>query len=811
MKIFKLSFFALFASLFLSSSIIAHDASIYGRISDSGSVEYLAYVHVQLSNVSEGSAQLVVTAITDKDGKFRFSQLDAGQYRLSIRHIGYQMMHYGVDLADGAAGETNLTLNPSQLELGEVSVSSLRYDKMERAVVHPIEVISGENFPKQSAVSMSDVLSREPGIALYRDGAWGTSVSIRGLGENRLVAMINGNRIETATDLAGGLSMLDVNEIERVEIIKGAASSIYGTGAMGGILNVITKKGNYQENMGIHGEATGYYEGVNKLRGSHIGIEAGDKKWYARFSGGYRKADDTRTPDGILENSQFNDINFNASVGVKPFKKHEFRMEAQEFRANNVGIPGGAPLGPFATASYTLAQRRMFSGTYSIRDISDRLEKISLKYYHQFIGRDVLMLPNTPSQRVGNNRITATKITPDGFHYTNGFVLESRWKVSAKNHILAGVDLWQRRIETSREKYITQEILDDFDMVQQVMEIVKGEKPIPDARFSSAGIFIQDEFSLMDGNLDMSIGARLDGIQVANEQGIDPVSLVINGNIKDPVPGQRVVFEAQTQLDFSWSANLGALYHLNESVDVTVNAGRSFRSPSIEERFKYIDLGSKVRIGDPDLKPEKGWFGDLGMRVWEERFTAQLNGFVNYLTDMIVEMPGEFEYYLVSTNDLNLIDTIPALINTNVDRALLTGFEAKANYLITKSVVVWGKAAYVRGIDINNKSDLPLIAPFSASAGFRYQLPGLFSIEWTTSAVSAQNKVAEGETTTDGYFVSDFSLFSTPRQFGVATFQIFAGVDNIFNKDYTNHLATNRGQILVEPGRNVFVKLQMKF
>ncbi|MCD6346480.1 MAG: TonB-dependent receptor, partial [Bacteroidales bacterium] len=91
------------------------------------------------------------------------------------------------------------------------------------------------------------------------------------------------------------------------------------------------------------------------------------------------------------------------------------------------------------------------------------------------------------------------------------------------------------------------------------------------------------------------------------------------------------------------------------------------------------------------------------------------------------------------------------------------------------------------------------------------QLSGVFSTEWTTRLVRQQNKIAEGEISTDGYFVSDFSLYSAPKKLGVATFQLFAGVDNIFNKDYVNHLATNRGLVLVEPGRNVYIKLQMKF
>jgi hemoglobin/transferrin/lactoferrin receptor protein len=63
------------------------------------------------------------------------------------------------------------------------------------------------------------------------------------MGENRLVSMVDGARIETATDLNAALSMYDINEIDRIEVIKGAASSIYGTGALGGVINILTKRG----------------------------------------------------------------------------------------------------------------------------------------------------------------------------------------------------------------------------------------------------------------------------------------------------------------------------------------------------------------------------------------------------------------------------------------------------------------------------------------------------------------------------------------------------------------------------------------
>jgi hemoglobin/transferrin/lactoferrin receptor protein len=412
---------------------------------------------------------------------------------------------------------------------------------------------------------------------------------------------------------------------------------------------------------------------------------------------------------------------------------------------------------------------------------------------------------------IGNTRLTAEKVVPRGEHNTSGMVLESKWKTGEKSRLVVGIDLWQRKLVTSRDKFINQEILDAFQGVKTIMQVVRTEKPNPDSRFFSGGVFVQHESSHLNDKLELTVGARIDRIRVSNDQGLDPFALTINGVVQDPVPNQRIIFAADTIGAWSWSANVGALYHLVKNLDVTANIGRSFRSPSLEERFKYIDLGSKVRLGDPNLKPENGLFGDIGLRIWKDRLQLQANGYVNYLNDMIVETPGVFVYTLNTGPDAGLTDTLPALKNANVARALLTGFDASVNYTPFANTVIYAKGSFVRGINLEQDEDLPLIPPFSAGSGFRYHVPGVFTVEWTTNWVAAQNKIAVGETATESYFLSDFSLYSASKEFGVTSFQLFAGVDNVFNKSYRNHLATNRGMVLAEPGRNVFLKVVMRF
>lgn len=803
----KIKLFVLVLCVAIASAA-GQNLSISGTVTDSGSGQGLAYVYIQ---VKSNSTLHIVTGLCDQEGDFIIKGLGTGNYTLSVSSLGYYPASQEVRLDNASQGAVKIELKPALIPLGEVQVSSLRYNKLEKDVALPVTVVPRENFPRQSAMTLSDVLSREPGISLFRDGGWSTSVNIRGLGESRMVSLVDGNRIETASDLVAGLSMFDVNEIERVEIIKGAASSIYGTGALGGVVNILTQKGQYYDRSTIHGSATGVYQTVNNMLGTHIAMESGAKAWKVRLSGGYRTAGNYKTPDGVQPNSQFTDQNINATLGIRPTANQELEINAQHFQAFDVGIPGGAPFGLQATATYPEEKRQLISGKYIIKNLLPSMDELSLRVYHQYILRDVELIPNSPATVNGNIRLTAEKVLPRGEHNTSGMVLETKWKTGDNGRLVGGIDLWQRKLVTSRDKYIKQEILDAFQQIKATMQVIRSEKPNPDSRFGSTGIFVQHESDLLNDKLELTIGARLDRIRVANDQGLDPFAITVDGVKKDPVPNQRIIFEADTIGAWSWSANAGALYHLVRNIDITVNAGRSFRSPSLEERFKYIDLGSKVRLGDPNLKPEKGLFGDIGLRIWKDRLQVQANGFINYLNDMIVEIPGIFIYTLNTGTDVGLTDTLPALKNANVDRALLTGFDASVNYQPFSNMVFYAKTAFVRGINLLQKDNLPQIPPFSSGIGFRYHVPGIFTVEWTTNWIAAQRKIAIGETATDSYFLSDFSLYSASREIGVTSFQLFAGVDNVFNKSYRNHLATNRGMILAEPGRNVFIKLVMRF
>jgi len=749
--------------------------------------------------------------ITDVRGRFAIS-LPAGRYLLVLKMLGYSMVSYEIVLSSNLQQE--FLMSPQPVNLGEVEVTSLIVNRQVKKLPAPVTVVESSKYKKLSALTLSNVLATEPGITMGNDGVWSTTINIRGFNEGRLVTLIDGNRVETATDLTASLSMTDVNDVERVEVVKGAMSSLYGTGAMGGIVNIITRDGHFSEKPYLSGNVLSGFASANKLFMNHADINTGSDKLYARVSAAYGKAGDMRTPEGVLPNSQFTTSNITAKIGLKPFAGHVFKIQYQRNWSTDVGIPGGNAFPGPAEATYTDIGRQLMAAEYEIKDPGEKLASLKLSYFMQYIQRDVAMIPNTVTLTptpTGFQRITPTMVIPVGDHFTQGGKLQSTWNLSEKNTLIAGIDVWSRKLTTERRKDIKVEVLNQAGDVVRTNNIVRGETPIPESSFTSAGVFVQDETNLLDDKMTLIIGGRMDQIRVKNEQGVDIDYLITNGVRNDTPPNQRITFEAGSRKNISWSANAGMLYKLFKDSDLSFNFARSFRAPSLEELFKYIDLGNYVRLGNTSLKPESGYSTDLGIRVWKPKLNFQADVFANRILNMIVEAPGSFIYTINTGASEGLTDTLPALVNKNVSKAFLYGFDFGFQYNFHSDFVLLGTGSYVRGKDTEAGTDLPQIPPLSGRLGIRYTNSKIGSAEVTIVGATGQDRIAEGEKETGGFTRLDLALSSTRINLGPTILQVFAGVDNITDRSYTSHLSTNRGSISVEPGRNVFLRMNLAF
>ncbi len=679
-------------------------------------------------------------------------------------------------------------------DVDEVSVESFFFEQKITSSASPIGVVTNRDLQNIPIQTIGDALKLEPSIAIKSDGTWATAPSIRGLSGQRVIVAVDGNRIETATDVNGGMTMINLNDVSQIDIIKSGASSLYGSGAIGGVINFVTQPITYTSTPEFHAMLSSSLQSVNNLWDEYVKFYGSYNKFFYSLSGSYRQAENTMTPAGELINSQFKDYSVNIKAGYRINEQHELRFQHQTFRAKDVGVPGG-PFSAAFTVTFPEHSRSMSHLQYHFSDVNEWLKLIKLKAYHQSIYRDVFVETGKPMYAGA-----PVAIDPTGEHHTFGGLAQADMGFGDYK-VTAGIDVWQRNLTSTREKFIS---------LPDSSEKVIGELPLPEASYLSSGMFARAERKFLADKLNTSAGLRYDYIIVENEDVFTPDYITLNGNELN-VPKKRHTVIAGTEEKHSWSANIGANYSLTQELNIALSGGHSFRAPNIEELYKYISLADgSVQIGNADLSPEQSNFMDLGIHYKNDKISVSANGFINKINDMIAPENGEWIYDNYG-NDGSIVsnDTVSAQILNNISEALLYGFDLSASYEPINDMIVSATMAYTMGKNQTTDGYLPQIAPINGTISVNYNayeyVQGGVTCEWA----GKQSNIAAGETETDGYAIFNLNISSKSFHFDNSHLQAFAGIRNIMDTEYTNHLSTNRGSVTVEPGRNFYIKVRL--
>jgi hemoglobin/transferrin/lactoferrin receptor protein len=763
MKYLKYIIIIVLLIIFSAQFIFAQNGSISGIVKGSA----------KLPDVNISIEQLNISLVSDQNGKYIFNNVPAGKYLIVFSHIGYKKIRRNITLDENQNYMLDVLLVKRNLNIGEAKVVASRSDKKIKDVPLPIEYVGKTKLNNSTQLTLSDLLNRETGLSISKDSPWGTTVSIRGLSKQNVVYLIDGNRIETSTNISAGLSLLDMNDIESVEVVKGGLSSLYGTGATGGVINISSKEASFSDHAYVSSQIIGGFNSVNNGYSNYLNVKTGSTNWSLKLNGSYRIAGDTQIPNGTLSNSSFQDESINAAVKIIPAENMLISFKYQKFSAYDVGIPGGAPFPKSAIAKYKSANRELLSGSIQLNNISDVLLKANVKYYNQVIGREVEINPNP--------LVTSN---PQADHTTNGLAVQTDWYLSSNNYLVSGIDIWQREYEGMRK------------VTNNVKNIILVDKPVPNSKFGSLGIFIKDEMNLLNNSLNISLSGRYDFIKITNEETKNPVYMIKDGIRNDNVRNDLASFESSNENNKSVSGGFGAVYKITNNLDAVLNLGYNFRSPSLEERFQFIDLGGIVYYGNPKLKPEEGLFFDFGIRVWEDDLNIRFNTFLNSFNNLVID-------------DVLHVDSV--YIKKNVGEARLYGFDGRIDYSVYNNYLIYSSIAFVRGEDLTQNSNLPQISPLNGTLGIVIPIANILIADLSASIASDQKYIGLGEKRTGGFTYFDLNLSSEPIQFGFVNLKVIAGVQNLFDREYREHLSTYRGLNMVEPGRNIFAKFIFEF
>jgi outer membrane receptor protein involved in Fe transport len=751
--------FLLVAPMSLSHS---QTVSLFGSVVDAATHQPITHAIVVLIEIKQQTS-------TDENGHFHFDQLGAGWYTLAVRHIAFAAIEHRISLSsidrDTLVIELQSALIPSQ----EVIVRSTRTTDYLKNTPYPLTIVTNDRLVENSNITVSDALSREPGIALVRDGMWETLISIRGMTRYNVVMMIDNTRIETANDHAAALSLLNPFDIDRIEVVKGASSALAGTGAFGGVVSIITKSPSFSNEPYMNGESMVRYESVNNSHAEYLALEGGSDMVRFRTSGMFRKADNYSSPTGTVPNSYFGDWDFSADAGMKLFGKHSFDFEYQRSQTDGAGIPGGSSLfPPAAIVKYSLARRELFKAEYTIPSINEWFSSLVIRASQQNIERDVNL--------IANQKLTKT---PHAVHSTGTVQTEATIIPLDGHSLTAGAEVWQRSITSGRETY------------KVGNDTILEEVPLPNSSFTSAGVYVQDEWRIVPQYTTLVIGGRYDGIQVHNDLTYDTLWLKYRGQITTP-SNRALLWRENTSNTQSWSVNAGIRQNILEYLDASFLSSTAFRTPALEELYAYLTNTTPPHVGNPNLQPEKSISLDCGVHFHIQNVSLTADIYYNTYQNLVGDTLGSF-------------DGTPAYVKANIGKARIYGYELSLEAAPIDAFKFFSSLSYIRGEDTKNNANLGQIVPMKGSLALNYLVKEIGTLRIDCELVDNKTNLAKSETSTSGYALLNAGFTTTSIVGFGARFQLSGGIQNIFDRAYVNFLSTLRGNLNNEPGRNFFL------
>ena len=321
-----------FLLLFLFSNLTAQNLSIKGKVINTETKETLPGVSVFVKNTTIGT-------ITNKNGKFILNNLPYDTITMVFSFIGFETQEKII--TNGNINYFQIKLKPTAISLDEVVVLTAKNQWTSFEQTTPVSIVSEENITENSTQNIADIITKEPSVSLAGQG-YHRSPSIRGLARKRVVVMVNGDRISSERNPGPPGTFVNPLDIKNIEILRGPYSTLYGSDAIGGVVNIITK--DYKEplsNKYIGGAFKTNYQSISN--GYNVNLLVNSKitdKFFIHLTGGKRKANSYKDAHGKeVMGTNFDENSFTAKFTYKPNQHHKIQFNTFLSMADSIGKP----------------------------------------------------------------------------------------------------------------------------------------------------------------------------------------------------------------------------------------------------------------------------------------------------------------------------------------------------------------------------------------------------------------------------------------------------------------------------------------
>ena len=669
-----------------------------------------------------------------------------------------------------------------QVKLEKMQVTVTRTERAVDLTPKSVTVIDKETIESRNAISVLELLDEVPGISISRAGPLGGQISFRGFNSNdgKSPLFIDGDRFRGRNTLE--YLLLDPNRIERIEIIRGPAAAMYGTDAMGGLINVITRK--------AEGDVSGPFElmprlralnysSANNLRGGRLELEGLGNGFDMLLGLAWKKADDCESPEGDIPNSDMETWSADLRLGYTPAQGHRVELSAK-YADVEQGQAGGiysVPGYPNTLRRQEPMREKMLKLHYDGHNKALGLEHIEASLYARDLYTHMIV------EKRPNGKLVEVDAFVDGPLITGGKLFAVRpW---ANTHTFTmGVDfINEDRNGTEKSTKITK---DDGTVLKDEPRAKGG----PDSSQINIGLFAHNDWDPSE-QWTISVGGRADYFRTTTETDLLP-------NYEGPTK----------TTDYPVTGSLGLIYRPIPIVHFTANTSTTYRAPATYEKFG-ISPGFDP---NPDLEPEKGVTHEVGVRLRLPRVTANLTAFHSDYEDLIVR----------KEIDSTIYPDTRATQRQNVGEARIKGLELDATWSVNSNWKAFMNAAYLHGTDTKTDTPLAYIAPLNGLVGVRYTPDSKdFYIEATDRWSTKKDRIDDNkERETNNYNILNLYAGFDIRKLSssLPDMQLRLALENVLDKAYSNPTTTEDVTFdrsitnpLLEPGRCISISLTSRF
>jgi hemoglobin/transferrin/lactoferrin receptor protein len=753
------------------------DYSIEG-ITYNSDYQPLAGVSVHLKNLD-------TYYVTNINGYFEFNDLKPGIYSLLLEHIGYETL-----LIDSISISTDkkiildpLILKEKVYSSDEIVIYSSKIKQTISEISANINVISQEQIEKLNNKNSAEVLREETGISIQKTNHGGGSANLRGLSSNQILILVDGIRLNNSTYRLGNhqyLTTVDNSMLNQIEVIKGPMSVLYGSDALGGTINLLTKQiDNFTVHNNISYSLQTRYASADEEKAVRGSFALKFRKLGFSLGTTYKNIGDLKRGANSKNNNLEKSTNglYQSPSG---FTTHDIDTKLNYAIDDNQNITVAYQYSrQFNVPRYDKYEN---DGYFKWLYKNQKRDLVYLKYEH-FLNYSFFKSLNTTLSF--HNQQEERELQKDRFSIvtnemdkvgTIGFTFTTKSQLYA-NQIISGLEIYSDKVNSYRNFY---------NPIFSIAEKDARGKIPNNSTYTSMGIFLKNQYEVYS-DFNVTAGIRYSFINTKFKY-MD----VSKSNYYDND------FKALT-------SSVGFLYNFTDAICIKSNFGQGFRAPNLSDLSKFGESkGNIYEIPNLRLKPENLNSIDLGMDLNFSKFQSSITFFYSHISNIIESQDDKYN----GQSEIELNGVLYKIKSKqNVGDAFIRGTEVEINISINENLSLYGNLTSTFGHKLYKNEPIGGIPPLFGKLGFTYTMKD-YDFQLYSRFADKQNRLSSDDKDdpripkggTPSWLIANFR--SQVNILDYLKFQF--SVENIFDLNYRAH-----GSGINGPGRNFIVGLNI--